>query len=163
MKELVKKTRGTGTYFEDCTYEFTPQGKGEPVYERMCKVGQSSMARTAGLQKQSYVCKLKVDANDADPAETMHQQLEKLAAKVWPATAREPKPRGRVLMNEDGGMIRLDAKNGVVSVHLDLSLSEGMEFGNRIAQFIIKTQQCLYINKDLLIRASRAIAKRSSR
>ena len=161
MNDLVKKTRGTGTYYEDGSYEFTPQGKGEPVYESVCKVGQSSLGRTSGKEKQSYVAKLKVDANDADPAEAMHEALDKLAAKVWPVTARELKPRGRLLMNQDGGSVRLDAKNGIVSLHLDINIAEGCEYGSKLANFIIETNKCLYCNKDLLTRAWRAIAKRS--
>lgn len=161
MNNLVKKTRGTGTYFEDGTYEFTPQGKGEPLYESVCKVGSSSLGRTSGKTQQSYVAKLKVDASDADPAEAMHAALDRLAAKVWPVTAREAKPRGRVLMNQDGGSVRLDAKNGIVSLRLDIDLTEGTEFGNKLSNFLIESTKCLYCNKDLLTRAYRAITKRS--
>ena len=161
MKDLAKKTRGTGTYFEDGSYEFTPQGKGEPVYDSVVKSGQSSIGHTTGVQKQHFVAKLKVDAADPDPAETMHAQLDKLAAKIWPATADKAKPRGRILMNQDNGTVRLDAQNGIVSLHLDINLAEGCEYGSKIANFIIETNKCLYCNKDLLTRASRAIAKRS--
>ena len=48
-----------------------------------------------------------------------------------------------------------------ISIHLDIDLSETCDYGQRIANFIIKTNQCLYINKDLVRRAARATAKPS--
>ena len=84
MKKLVKKIRGTVSQFEDDSLEFTPYGKGEPVYEDSYKVGEAFIGKTKGKGRQSYVAKLKCDTTEADPCEVMHQQLDKLAKKEWP-------------------------------------------------------------------------------
>ena len=46
MKDLVKKTKGTVSQFSDDSLEFTPQGKGEPVYEHSYKVGEAQIGLT---------------------------------------------------------------------------------------------------------------------
>ena len=164
MKDLVKKTRGTVNQFADDSLEFVPQGKGEPVYEHSYKVGEALIGLTKGKGKQSFVAKLKCDTTEADPCEVMHQQLDKLAAKEWPDREKgDEKPRGKVLLRENGAYMAVDTRKGQISIHLDIDLSETCDYGQRIANFIIKTNQCLYINQDLVRRAARATAKPSNK
>ena len=142
--------------------EFIPQGKGEPVYEHSYKVGEAQIGLTKGKGKQNFVAHLKCAADDPDPCEVMHQQLDKLAAKEWPDRDKsDDKPRGRVLLKENGAYMAVDTKKGQISIHLDIDLSESCDYGQRIANFIIKTNQCLYTNQDLVRRAARATAKPS--
>ena len=82
MKQLVKKTKGTATIYDDESIEFSPQGKGEPVYENLLKSENSSIKLTTGRQQKNYVAKLKCAADCADPIEDMHEQLDKLSAKL---------------------------------------------------------------------------------
>ena len=162
MSNLVKQVTGKCRQYDDDSFEFKPYGKGEPVYEHSYKVGEAQIGLTKGKGKQSFVAKLKCDTTETDPCEVMHQQLDKLAAKEWPDRDKsDDKPRGRVLLKEDGAYMAVDVKKGVISIHLDIDLSESCDYGQKIANFIIKTNQCLYINQDLVRRAARATAKPS--
>ena len=162
MSELVKSTRGTVRQYKDDSMEFIPQGKGEPVYEHSYKVGEATIGKTKSTGKSNYVAKLKCSTDEADPCEVMHQQLDKLAKKEWPdRDTSKDKPRGKVLLDENGGYMAVNVKKGVISIHLDIDLSETCDYGQKIANFIIKTNQCLYINQDLVRRAARATAKPS--
>ena len=164
MKEIVKSTRGTVHQYNDDSLDFKPYGKGEPVYEHSYKVGEAQIGLTKGKGKQSFVAKLKCDTTEADPCEVMHQQLDKLAKKEWPDRDKtDDKPRGKVLLKEDGAYMAVDTRKGQISIHLDIDLSETCDYGQRIANFIIKTNQCLYINQDLVRRAARATAKPSNK
>ena len=162
MSEIVKSTRGTVRQYNDDSMEFIPQGKGEPVYEHSYKVGEAQIGLTKGKGKQSFVAKLKCDTTETDPCEVMHQQLDKLAKKEWPdRDTSKDKPRGKVLLDENGGYMAINVKKGVISIHLDIDLSESCDYGQKIANFIIKSNQCLYSNQDLVRRAARATAKPS--
>ena len=164
MKNLVKKTKGTVSQFSDDSLEFVPQGKGEPVYEHSYKVGEATIGKTKSAKGPNYVAKLKCSADEADPCEVMHQQLDKLADKEWPDRDKtDDKPRCKVLLREDGAYMAVDTRKGQISIHLDIDLSESCDYGQRIANFIIKTNQCLYINQDLVRRAARATAKPSNK
>ncbi|MCR4959142.1 MAG: hypothetical protein K6B13_11170 [Prevotella sp.] len=159
MKKLVKKTRGSAAIFDDDSIEFTPQGVGEPKYEAMCKVGQSHISRTLGAEIQSYVAHLKVDGNEADPVEVMHEQIDRLAQKIWPATTREPKVRGKVLYDRNGMTARCDAKRGVLSFHLDIDMrSAKCDYISIIVKALTEFQKCLSINETYLKRVYRALA-----
>ena len=64
MKDLVKKTKGTVSQYKDDSFEFTPYGKGEPVYESSYKVGEATLGKTKGTGKQNFVAKLKCSATE---------------------------------------------------------------------------------------------------
>ena len=162
MSELVKSTKGTVRQYKDDSMEFIPQGKGEPVYEHSYKVGEATIGKTKSTGKANYIVKLKCAADDPDPCEVMHQQLDKLAAKEWPDRDKtDDKPRGRVLLKENGAYMAVDTKKGQISIHLDIDLSESCDYKTKIGNFLIQSSQCLYINQDLVRRAARATAKPS--
>ena len=161
MKKPIKKTRGTGTVYEDDSFEFTPQGTGEPKYEAMCKLGQSHISRTTGERKQSYIAHLKVDADEADPAEALHTQIDKLAQKIWPASALPPKPRGKMLYNRDGALAAVNSKTGIIRFSLELDLKEGADYQRKLINALTQFTQCLYSNQDYLTRVARALANNS--
>ncbi|MCR4808796.1 MAG: hypothetical protein K5896_02935, partial [Prevotella sp.] len=124
--------------------------------------GNSTIGLTSGRQQKNYVAKLKCAADCADPIEDMHEQLDRLSAKLFPKTAYEPKPRGKVLLKENGAFVAVNAKTGILSIHLDINLAEGCDYETKLANFIIESNKCLYINMDLLRRVYRAIAKPSN-
>ena len=164
MSNLVKQVTGKCRQYDDDSFEFKPYGKGEPVYEHSYKVGEAQIGKTKGTGKQNYVAHLKCGIDEADPCEVMHEQLDKLAAKEWPDRLKaDDKPRGKVLLNEDGGYMAVDTKKGLISIRLDIDLSESCDYGTKIANFIINSNKCLYSNQDLVRRAARATAKPSNK
>ena len=160
MKQLVKKTRGSASIFDDNSIEFTPQGQGEPVFESQCKVGAASLGRTAG-NKQSYVARLKVDADCADPAEAMHEQLDKLAAKTWPVTAKPKKPRGKTLKDEDGVLATVSAKTGVLGILITIDLKEEVNPEKKLINHLLNLNSCLSINREYLTQLRQSLRKSS--
>ena len=50
--------------FSDKSLEFTPYGKGEPVYKASYKVGEATLGKTKGTGKQNFVAKLKCSASE---------------------------------------------------------------------------------------------------
>ena len=43
MSKVIKKRKGTVSHYDDDSFEFSPYGKGEPVYDRSYKVGVSTL------------------------------------------------------------------------------------------------------------------------
>ena len=162
MNKIVKKTKGTVSHYNDDSFEFTPYGKGEPVYDHSHKVGGGTLGLTKGTGKQNYIAHLKCSADEADPFSTLQQQLEKLAAKEWPEMQILPvKPRTRILLQSDGKYVAVDERKKTISLHLDIDISESCDYGQRFSNFIIESNQCLYINQDLLRRVCLATKKPS--
>ena len=162
MSKIVKKSKGTVSHFDDDSFEFSPYGKGEPVYDHSHKVGAGTLGLTKGTGRHNYIAHLKCSADEPDPFGTLQQQLEKLAAKEWPEKEILPvKPRTKILLQSDGKYVAVDERKKTISLHLDIDISESCDYGQRISNFIIETNQCLYINQDLLRRVCRATAKPS--
>lgn len=162
MKKLVKKTRGSASVYDDNSIEFTPQGQGEPVFESQCKVGQASLGRTAG-NRQSYVARLKVDADCVDPAEAMHDQLDKLAAKTWPVTAKPPKPRGKKLLDEEGILAAASAKTGILDINIKIDLTKEVDPTKKVINHLTNLVQCLSINETFLRQLRQSLLNSSSK
>ena len=162
MSKVIKKNKGTVSHFDDDSFEFTPYGKGEPVYDHSHKVGNCSLGLTKGAGKQNFIAHLKCGVDEADPYGKLQEQLEKLAAKEWPEKPMKPfQPRTKILLQSDGKYVSVDERKKIVSLHLDMDISESCDYGQRFSNFIIDVNQCLYINQDLLQRVCRATKKRS--
>ena len=156
MKKLVKKTRGSASVYDDNSIEFTPQGQGEPVFDKQFKVGTSSLGITQG-NNPNYVARLKVDAANADPAEVMHEQLDKLAAKFWPVTAKPPKPRGKKLKDEGGLLAVVSAKTGILSVAISVDITKEIDPSKKIINQLTELTKCLSINKEYLTHVRQSL------
>lgn len=170
MEKPVSKQRGTGLYYEDSSFEFRPQETGTPRYESSIKTtGGGSLSKTTGSgpekKDQKFVAHLSVSADDADPSASLHDQLERLCLKSWPERKEQPEgfsQQGRVLMKNDEARAVLNQRQAVLSYSLRINLNEGdCDYQKRIINHLTQLAQCLYINKDLLIRAVRAQRKPS--
>ena len=91
------------------------------MYAEIRKAGDGSLMRTTGEKRQSLVARLKVDANAADPAADLRDQLEKVL-KGLPESQRKPRLRGRFLKNSDELKVRLDERDGTISVLMTLDV-----------------------------------------
>ena len=120
-KQEIKRIRGTMAIHPEHRLVFTPQGKGQPQYEQIKKTTNGALMRTTGEKRQSLVARLKVDANAADPAADLRDQLEKVL-KGLPESQRKPRLRGRFLKNSDELKVRLDERDGTISVLMTLDV-----------------------------------------
>lgn len=157
MKKLEKKYRGSAAYFDDGSMEFAPQGTGEPKYEHRVTKGASFLGVTTGSANQSVVAHLKAPADVADPAEALRDALEGLLKKQYPAPAAPAKPRGRVLMNENGVFCNVNPKTGQMRISLDLTVCEISSLQKKVITNLTNLTQCLYINKEYLQSVVRAL------
>ena len=53
------------SHFDDDSFEFTPYGKGEPVYDHSHKVGAGTLGLTKGTGRQNFIAPLKCSADEA--------------------------------------------------------------------------------------------------
>ena len=162
MSKIVKKRKGTVSTYDDDSFEFSPYGKGEPVYDHSYKVGGSTLGLTKGTRDTNFIAHLKCNADEPDPLGVLQEQLTKLAAKEWPEKKVQPfAPRNKVLLQSNGMYVALDERKKKVSLHLDIDVSEKCDCSQTISAFVIAVNQCLYINQDLLRRVCRATKKPS--
>ena len=89
MSKIVKKNKGTVSHYDDDSFEFSPYGKGEPVYDHSYKVGVSTLGLTKGAGKQNYIAHLKCKADEPDPLGALQDQLTKLETKSQDITNRK--------------------------------------------------------------------------
>ncbi len=62
MSKVIKKNKGTVSHFDDDSFEFTPYGKGEPVYDHSHIVGDCTLGLTKGAGRQNFIAHLKCKA-----------------------------------------------------------------------------------------------------
>ena len=152
MKKLINKHKGTGAYFDDGSYEFTPQGVGEPKYKTVSKLGSSYIAETAGTGTKSFVAHLKVDGDAPDPAEAMREQMEALIKKSCPgATAPPPKLNGRVLVKTNGIYAAVQPTKGLIRLSVDIDLHEGADYANKLVRALTLFNQELFKNHEYIV------------
>lgn len=117
------RVRGTGVVYDDHTFEFYPQKKGDPQRANVVKCGESATYTTTGSQPKR-VLHIVVPGSDPDPAATARSVLEEMSKKL-PETKevrKLQKPFSRVLYNESGKVLSVDAKSGKVRISIDVSL-----------------------------------------
>ena len=156
-----KTLKGSMKYFSDDRLEFTPYGLGTPVYTDVRKAGGGSLMRTTGEKQQSLVAHLKVDADCADPAADLRDQLEKVL-KGLPDSQRKPRQRGRFLRNDDELKVRLDEKEGTVSVLILLDV-RNKNIEQKFNSLSMEVNKCLHYNEDSLKKLCRALASVSTK
>lgn len=163
QNELIeRKLRGSATLFKDGSWEFTPQGHGSPRFEEVVKVGQSALCRTAGLERQSLIAHLKVDASEVDQAAALQAELDKITRKL-PGQPAVSTPRGRVLLKEEGVLVAQNATKGQLEVLLTIDLRKYVDFMKEYYKLTNLISRCLHYNEDSTRQLCRALAKSSTK
>lgn len=117
------RVRGTGVVYDDHTFEFYPQRKGDPQRANVVKCGESATYTTTGATPKR-VLHIVVPGSDPDPTAAARRVLEEMSKKLPASKAvRElRKPLSRVLYNEAGKTLSVDVKSGLVRIGIDVSL-----------------------------------------
>lgn len=145
------RVRGTGLLYDDHTFEFTPQKKGEPKKANVIKCGDSDTYTTTGASPKR-VLHIVIPASDPDPAASAQRVLEEMSKKL-PATKelqKLQKPLSRVLYNDAGKTLSVDAKSGRVRICIDVSLMP-CDLRDTREQF---TQAAMDISRALMLNDS---------
>ena len=160
-EQKTKTLKGSMKFFRDDRLEFTPYGQGEPMFTEIRKAGDGSLMRTTGEKRQSLVARLKVDANAADPAADLRDQLEKVL-KGLPESQRKPRLRGRFLKNSDELKVRLDERDGTISVLMTLDV-RSKNYVQKFNLLSMEVNKCLDYNEDSMKKLARALATASTK
>ena len=122
-EQPMVKLRGTAWLYDDHTFEFYPQRQGEPQRANVVKCGDSATYTTTGATPKR-VLHIVVPGDDPDPTAAAQRVLEEMSKNLpeTKAVQKLRKPLSRVLYNEGGKTLSVDAKSGVVRIGIDVSL-----------------------------------------
>ena len=158
---IVAQGRGNYRRYADDSFEFTPQGKGEPMYQEQKKYKNGvSVATTKGATGKKYV-KIAVPTDTPD---VFHACVDKLG-EVFKEERHTLSviARGRQLMKADDAMMVLNQKKGLLVFDGVIDLSQTPNYQNQLFNLFNKMNQCLAINETLLKSAVLAQQKSSSK
>ena len=113
--------RGTVRRYSDQSFEFTPFGKGEPVYQEQHKYKNGVTVATTRGANPKQVVRLEVAA---DAPDLYHACVEKLdeALPAATAAAQRKKRALHTLMNEGGASVTLDEATGLIRMEAEISV-----------------------------------------
>ena len=157
-KENTRKEAGTirgmVRRYSDHSFEFTPFGKGEPVYQDQHKYGNGVTVATTRGASPKKVVRIEVPA---DAPDVPFACMDKLTTAFG---GEEPSlivgMRGRQLMKDDTGMIVLNQKKGLLMMEMSIDLTQTPNYQSQLFNLFNRMNQCLAINETLLKSAVRA-------
>lgn len=153
--------RGVVKRFSDQSFEFTPFGKGEPVYQEQQKFKNGvSIAVTRG-QKPKKVVRMEVDADSPDLYHACVKKLDE-ALPTPPSIGLRCRRTTQTLMNEGGAVVTLDKNNGCITFQGQIFLGVNPNFKNQFYKLFNSINQCFAINEPTLTSAASALVKNSN-
>lgn len=154
------KVRGTATFHTDRSFDFVPQGTGEPVQHSVRTHGRSKLYETQG-ERRSIIAHLVTSADTADPVADLYDALCSLT-RTMPDPSRRPRPlRGRVLCDDDALRLVVSPR-GKVEATISLDINEEINLSQSIVKQLYKASQCLACNATFLKRLKNALSKPSA-
>ena len=150
--------RGTVRRYSDQSFDFTPFGKGEPVYQEQHKYKNGVTVATTRGANPKKVVRLEVAAGEPD---LYHACVEKLDEALPAATVvpLRKKRTLRTLMTEGGASVTLDEATGLIRMEAEINLGRTPNYKNQLFNLFNLMNQCLAINETLLKRVAPAHAK----
>lgn len=150
--------RGMVRRYSDQSFEFTPYGRGEPVYQEQHKYKNGVTVATTRGANPKQVVRLEVAA---DAPDLYHACVEKLdeALPAAPVAPPRKKRARRTLMTESGASVTLDEATGLVRMEAEINLGETPNYKNQLFNLFNLMNQCLAINETLLKRVAHAHAQ----
>jgi hypothetical protein len=151
--------RGMVRRYSDQSFEFTPYGKGEPVYEEQQKYKNGvSVGKTRGA-KSRQVVRIPIDGDVPDLFAACMQKLEEALPDAAATVADGRKARGTVLLETPGLHMVLNKKQGVITYGGTLHLALSPNFNHQFVKQFNELNQCLAINKTSILSAVHALQK----
>ena len=161
-KENTRKETGTirgmVRRYSDQSFEFTPFGKGEPVYQEQHKYKNGVTVATTRGANPKRVVRMEVAA---DAPDLYHACMEKLDEALPAATAvpLRKKRALRTLMTEGGASVTLDEAKGLIRMETEINLGATPNYKNQFFNLFNLMNQCFAINELLLKRVAHAHAQ----
>lgn len=158
-KEIVAQGRGNYKRYSDDSFEFSPQGKGEPTYEEVKKHKNGvTVATSRGKSPKKYV-RIPIEADAADP---FYACVEKLG-EAFPDTSDDKTVvcRGCVLLRGKDLQLVLNKTRGLIQFEGQIDLRETPKYDAQLFNLFNEMNQCLAINKTS-IRSAIPVQQKSS-
>jgi len=143
-----RRVRGTATFHDDMSVEFTPQGEGEPVQKNVRKKGGSRFYETEGRKESSIVAHLKIPRDTPDPAAALEEELDFFIRGM---RLKEPSAtcKGKLLMDESDAKVWHNRVKQEVVVRVVVPTTVP-DVSTYLLTAIANVNKCLYINKASL-------------
>ena len=164
MKKPIK-IRGTGAYYEDNTFEFTPQKEGNPQRKDVFKTKCSTMYTTTGKQPKRVVT-IQYDPDAPDPRAAVYDEVDALFKKALPDDkSTRTAPKGRTLMNEHGRVVKYNNSSRQIEISLavPIDMTDGKDYKTNFYEYIQELSKCLQFNTDFLNRQVISAVKSSTK
>ena len=160
-KKETSTLRGMVRRYSDQSFEFTPFGRGEPVYEEQHKYKNGV---TVGKTRGSNARQVVRIAVDADAPDLYDACLQKLGEALPDAAAQSAATTGRgvVLLSGPGLRLLLNKTKGTISYQGEIDMTKTPNYTNQFVKQFNELNQCLAINKTSLLNVIHALQKHST-
>lgn len=158
------KIRGTGAYYEDNTFEFTPQKEGNPQRKDVVKTKYSTMYTTTGKQPKRVVT-IQYDPDSPDPKAAVQDEVDAIFKKAMPEKKSDKfVPKGRTLLNEDGKVMKYNqnTRRIEISLTIPIALTDGKDYTTIFYEKLQDLSKCLQFNHDFLNQQASLMAQTST-
>ena len=146
-KKQTGAIRGLVRKYNDNSFDFTPYGKGEPVYEEKQDFKNGvTIAKTRGVNGKKVV-RLMLDNTDVDLFDAC---VKKLGEVLPEAPDLEPlRAKAMLLLGPDIQMV-LNRKAGKVVVRMEVDVARCEKMQKKFFNLFNQINLCLAINKTTL-------------
>ena len=134
----------------DCEFR-AQRSTGESTQRVISKSGDAKLYQTTG-KKPQMVAHLTTRADATDPISDLYDQLDKMAAKQQPKTAKQRPQRERVLMDEGGVKVTMSKAAKRVTVTMNINMAETPHYQQHLLKLFTQVQQCFLTNELSLLQ-----------
>ncbi len=144
-RKAVKDIRGRIRQYNDQSFEFTPFGKGEPVYEEQHKFKNGITESKTRGQNAKRVVRIPLDTDTPDIYDACVRMLD----EAYPApelVVREKRPTA-TLLEGPGVWVLHDRNAGVLHIELKVRVADERKMQKELFNLFNQINLCLAINK----------------
>lgn len=151
IKSATGSIKGVVKKYNDQSFEFTPFGKGEPVYEEQQKFKNGvTYAKTRGTSGKRVV-RIPLDGDTPDVFAACVQKLN----EAFPEQPFDEKLRARTYLLEGPDIkVAYDKKNKKLSVRIDVAVTNSVRLQKTFFNLFNQINLCLATNKTIFPRVS---------
>ena len=155
-EERVLKIRGTGKIdVLEHTFEFTPQGTGQPAQRDVKKYGNAKAYTTTGKEPKRVVT-LQCAENATDPYGELASQFERVVkAEYTKPMPAQLTPRGVVLKRSDDLVMTVNRTSRMleVSFRTPLDAQDKRDYKTMFYEKIQEISKCFAINETTILKS----------
>lgn len=147
-KKALKDIRGRIRQYSDQSFEFTPFGKGEPVYEEQHKFKNGITESKTRGQNPKRVVRIPLDTDTPDIYDACVRKLD----EAYPAPELKPREKRPTCTLVDGPNLWVvhDRKAGHLQIEMKVRVSgDTIKMQKELFNLFTQINSCLAINKTI--------------